>query len=308
MSVNATRNVLLFLYTETSLHAGTGSTISAVDLPIQRERTTHYPIVQGSGIKGALRSQCTSETQNAEIDLIFGKATEGKEDTSFAGAVSFSEARIILFPVRSLAGVFAYITCPLILARLAREALQANIAGEPLPTTLSPTEGQALISSKKKSGVLVDGAVILEEFTFTAQPDPQVDTIAEWLCTNALPAKGYTFWQTKLKESLVIISDTDFRDFVVNSTEVTTHIKLKPGDKTVDGGALWTQESLPSDTLLFTTAVARRPRGTSTAALATPENVLAWLVAHVGMGGRVQLGGDETTGQGIVALSWTPKQ
>ena len=30
----------LFIYTETSLHAGVGSTVSAIDLPIQRERTT----------------------------------------------------------------------------------------------------------------------------------------------------------------------------------------------------------------------------------------------------------------------------
>ena len=34
-----------------------------------------------------------------------------------------SPARIVLFPVRSLIGVFAYTTCPAILARLSRDAV-----------------------------------------------------------------------------------------------------------------------------------------------------------------------------------------
>ncbi|MBO0794275.1 MAG: hypothetical protein J2P36_25460, partial [Ktedonobacteraceae bacterium] len=46
----------LYLYVETPLHAGVGSGLSSIDLPIQRERTTQYPMIQGSGIKGKLRS------------------------------------------------------------------------------------------------------------------------------------------------------------------------------------------------------------------------------------------------------------
>ncbi|NOG48211.1 MAG: hypothetical protein HND48_01265 [Chloroflexi bacterium] len=41
----------LFMYTESALHAGTGASVSAVDLPIQRETNTQYPMVQGSGVK-----------------------------------------------------------------------------------------------------------------------------------------------------------------------------------------------------------------------------------------------------------------
>jgi CRISPR-associated protein Cmr4 len=36
---------MLYLYVETPLHAGTGSGLSSVDLPIQRERTTQYPMI-----------------------------------------------------------------------------------------------------------------------------------------------------------------------------------------------------------------------------------------------------------------------
>ena len=42
----------LFLIVETSLHAGSGSDLGIVDLPIQREKHTNYPKVEASGIKG----------------------------------------------------------------------------------------------------------------------------------------------------------------------------------------------------------------------------------------------------------------
>src|SRR5438128_7853487 len=51
-----TETKTLYLYVETPLHAGVGSGLSSIDLPIQRERTTQYPMIQGSGIKGKLRS------------------------------------------------------------------------------------------------------------------------------------------------------------------------------------------------------------------------------------------------------------
>ena len=51
-----TDTTMLYLYVETPLHAGVGSGLSSIDLPIQRERTTQYPMIQGSGIKGKLRA------------------------------------------------------------------------------------------------------------------------------------------------------------------------------------------------------------------------------------------------------------
>ena len=35
---------MLFVYTETSLHAGSGASLGAVDLPIQRERMSALPM------------------------------------------------------------------------------------------------------------------------------------------------------------------------------------------------------------------------------------------------------------------------
>jgi len=73
---------------------------------------------------------------------------------------------------------------------------------------------------------------------------------------------------------------------------------LDPKTKTVEEGALWTSENLPTDTLLYAPLLAspsRTPKATLTAKDVLREVEQLGLV-------RVQLGGDETTGQGIVAL------
>ena len=47
---------LVTLYAVTPCHAGSGSSVGVVDLPIQRERHTNYPIIQASGVKGAFKA------------------------------------------------------------------------------------------------------------------------------------------------------------------------------------------------------------------------------------------------------------
>ena len=54
----------VFLIVETPLHAGSGSDLGAVDLPIQRERHTDFPKVEGSSVKGCRSEEHTSELQS----------------------------------------------------------------------------------------------------------------------------------------------------------------------------------------------------------------------------------------------------
>ncbi len=243
------RELALFLYTETSLHAGTGSTVSAVDLPIQRERTTRHPLVQGSGIKGALRSQLLKTDYEKSL---FGPSTDdmnklrnaGRENDTYAGALSVGDARIVLFPVRSLTGVFAYITCPMVLARVRRSI--------PNIPALSQSVGISTGLVTSKSAVTTSSQLVLEEFSFGTQISPDVDLLAQWFADNALPTGDeYAYWREKLPNSLVVLSDDDFTEFTVNSTEIVTRVRIDSAKKTVERGALWTQEALPSDTLLM---------------------------------------------------------
>ncbi|MFQ3660505.1 MAG: type III-B CRISPR module RAMP protein Cmr4 [Anaerolineae bacterium] len=285
-----TQTLNLFIYTETSLHAGTGSTVSVVDLPIQRERTTQFPIVQGSGLKGALRSQVNAKDG---VEMVFGPETTNAH--AYAGAISVGDAQILLFPVQSLNGVFAYVTCRGALARLKRA-----VPGLPMPEALG--EGKAHVT--KPSGVKVtNNRVVLEEFSFEAQEDDTATKLGEWFAANAFPQDAaYDYWRSKVKNSLVVLHDTDFRDFVVNSTEITTHVRIDPAKKTVARGALWTREALPSDCLFFSSVQVCDSRNPDI--YVTSQQIVEWLMDNANLPHRIQLGGDETTGNGFVALRW----
>ena len=130
----------LYLYTETPLHAGTGSGLSSIDLPIQRERATQYPMIQGSGIKGKLRasfadaldedreiSKEDKEKREETINVIFGPPSTNGAGSDHAGALVAGDARLLLFPVRSLNGVFAYTTSYDVLSRFRREIDRAQV-------------------------------------------------------------------------------------------------------------------------------------------------------------------------------------
>ncbi|MEA3376567.1 MAG: type III-B CRISPR module RAMP protein Cmr4, partial [Chloroflexota bacterium] len=234
---------MLYVYVETPLHAGSGRALGNVDLPIQRERVTGYPVVQASSLKGCLRA---AGDEMPHFEAVFGPDTENAD--KHAGALSPGDAKILLFPVRSLAGVFAWTTSVEVLNRFRRGAAMVAIElGWATPEP--PEEEDALIGS---SALQAGGKVVLEEFTFTPKIDQAVSQIGQWLAENALPQTDeYDYWRKELPERLVILPNDDFRDFVTFSTEVSTRIKLDPDTKTVQHGALWTEEYLPTDALLY---------------------------------------------------------
>ena len=309
----------LYLYVETPLHAGVGSGLSSIDLPIQRERTTQYPMIQGSGIKGKLRAIAEDMVERGEstltkdrVTIMFGPKDNGADH---AGALIAGDARILLFPVRSLSGVFAYTTSYDVLGRFKRDR-ERN--GDTLPWKVvnstadnsdnndSSTPPVALVTSK--SQVSASKTVVLEEFSFQAKADKNVDDIADWIATHALP-DTHDYWRNKLRQSLVILPDDDFRDFTLHATEIITRIKIDRATKTVDNGALWTEEHLPTDTLLYVPIYAtdsRKARDKDKGEKAIPAaDILKDAIAmESNQGGYIQLGGDETVGRGLVRLHW----
>src|ERR1051326_4223823 len=99
---------LLFIHALSPLHAGTGQGVGVIDLPIARETATGLPYLPGSSIKGTLRD--SGEINEDERQVIFGPPTEYAGDN--AGSAQFADARLLLLPVRSLAGTFAWVTSP----------------------------------------------------------------------------------------------------------------------------------------------------------------------------------------------------
>lgn len=315
---------ILFMYVETPLHAGAGSGVAAIDLPIQRERVTGYPMVQAPGIKGALRSEAPTHKQG-EAQIVFGPDPESaNQGPRHAGAVSPGDGRLLLFPVRSLKGVFAWTTSLDVLHRWHREAAAAGIKKLPKLPQTEPAAGDLPHCFASGNGVVVDGNVILEEFTYRVQAEDTTKDLADWLATHALPDDpAYDWWREQLREKLIILPDDDFRDFTQQATEVLTRIRLEPDTKTVKSGALWTEEHLPPDALLYAPVRATRFRLTreDMNSLSAPSSwkallgngdarkqataVLDWVADKQNIPHRLQLGGDETVGRGIISLRWS---
>lgn len=319
---------ILYLYVETPLHAGVGSGLSSIDLPIQRERTTRYPMIQGSSIKGKLRATAEEMAKNKQapfdneelVPIMFGPRKEGSEH---AGALIVGDARILLFPVRSLSGVFAYTTSYEALNRFMRDVNRSEmpVSWKLLQTqqpehTAHVTKGRkSRVSVEQRTGEEVSNKVVLEEFSFTAEPQVVVDDIAGWIAQYALPQTSeYAYWREKMQDSLVILPEDDFRDFVVNATEIITRISIDRQTKTATGKALWTEEHLPTDTLLYAPIYATDARKVKENG---DQKVPALLAADIlqkasrleeYQQGYLQLGGDETVGRGMVRMHWTSKR
>ena len=124
---------ILSLYAETSLHPGSGSSTGVVNLPVQRERHTSFPIIPPTGVKGTLRQQAELLWRETDgkllptVAALFGPPTAAEEGLH-AGAIAFGEGRLIAFPVRSSSQVFVWVTCALVIDRLARDLRLAGIS------------------------------------------------------------------------------------------------------------------------------------------------------------------------------------
>lgn len=251
----------LFLYCETPLHAGSGSELGVIDLPIQRERHTSIPKIEGSSLKGALRERA-EQVVNADygarpksdatkdIELTFGP--EGDGDLH-AGALGFTDARLLLFPVKSMRGVFAWVTCPQVLKRFWKDMQVCEGVKLPLEHLEIEVESQkAKITSQQV--VVANSSIVLEEYAFEAEEDDILKEVGNWLIGHLFDEDNW--WKEKIGENLVLLSDDDFRDFVNLSTEVITRTKINNLTGTVQDGALFTEEYLPAESVLYSLVLA----------------------------------------------------
>ena len=278
-----TKGAILYIHALTPLHPGAGTALGAVDLPVQRERHTSWPLVPSSSLKGVLRDAAPVDDRA----LLFG--AEGNADELFAGALTFTDARIWAFPIRSLKGIFVWATCKHVLERWLRDTKLAGLEKSiPLPDV---GEGEALVA---ENCVCVEGQhLYLEEFKLEAKQDIQR---REW--ESVLPdISGFDL------RRLTILSETDFSYFVQHATEVTARIKLDPVTKTVVDKALFYQEFLPSETLMYSLVLASPQRMKGESRKPASEVLDCFKPPQY-----LQLGGDETTGKGLCALYYEKKE
>ncbi len=297
------KHAAVFLYAVSPVHLGAGQAVGVIDNPIQRERHTGHPCFAGSGIKGAVRHgfEALSRGMTLEkplkdlIDTLFGP--DAGSGTLHAGAVSFGDAQLVALPVRSLRGGYVYATCPQALSRAQR---LLGLIG--IPTSwpaLNVAEGDCLIANP----ALMSGDKLhLEAFEYTAKVSPDLPKVSEDLATKALPGDAaYAFFRDKLKTDLVVLSDTDFAYFSENAMLVEPHVRIDEKTGTAGDGGLFYTENLPPESILIAPLLASQTR--TGKADETPAEAVMAQIKGVMHGKLLQIGGDVTTGRGLVVAN-----
>jgi CRISPR-associated protein Cmr4 len=303
--MNNTR--ILYLFTRTPLHVGAGASVGAIDQPIIRERHTGFPIIPASSLKGALADEWNDGLLDELNDKGETKKVRVRKDGSIsdaawlfgsdsdkhaaAGALQFSEAKLLAFPIRSAKGSFAWITCPLILNRYHR-AISSNY-----PSIMDgPIDEEAVF---QKVGPLdLDGQIVLEEYTFKHKANDQLlNSASEHLAGLLVEDQVWS----AIKDRLVILSDGMMSFFAQNACEVAQHVRINDATGTAEGGALFNQENVPTETLFYSIVNAfreRTPKGQNR----TAETALDIFKIKVEQTGLFQFGGDASTGLGYCTV------
>jgi CRISPR-associated protein Cmr4 len=256
---------------------GTGGfRLGRVDLTIAREPATRLPKIPGTSLHGAVRSYAayrygkrncagvglTGAKHCADpkcpICYTFGhiKGTEGGN----SGTVSIGDARILLFPVYSLAGT-VWATSP--------EAL----ADFGVQVALHDQKRAGLGGALKDRSHLNLGWLMLER-------DQDVSSVA-------LPPHI----PLMVRERIVVVSEGLFSRVVNSNLEVRTSVGINPDTGAADDKALFTYEAIPRATFLWMEVVEddyRTERFTATNGWKRPLDVvgagLEW-VQYLGVGG-----------------------
>ncbi|PWA13086.1 type III-B CRISPR module RAMP protein Cmr4 [Pueribacillus theae] len=275
---------LFLLHAVTSVHVGSGSELGIVDLPIQREKHTGFPKIESSSLKGAIRA---SNQSSEEVNLIFGKKKDETSD-DIASAVSFSDARTLLFPVKSMRNIFAYVTCPAVLKRFNYECNTYDHAiSLPVPEAETCSSEKVQVGDKKH--------VVLEEYAYKIRVNEITMQLAEKLEKVLFGEEN----QGHLKERLVILSDDDFTDFVKLSTEVNPRIRVSPETGTVKDRALFYEENVPPETVFYSFVFASHTRVKEEDKIDANE-VMEKLTSGELFPEVFQLGGNSTLGRGVL--------
>ncbi len=310
----------------TPLHAGSGARVSGiVDLPIQREAHTGLPVIYGSSIKGALRSWAKVKLEKSGvndldevIEKIFGP--EPEKGSEAMGMAVFTDAKLLFFPVKSLRGIYAWITSPFLINRFIRDVkmmmellkgesngvscenfsdldlnnLAVNLGvGDAIIPGEEETEGKNSRESTLENKVVInvkEGSnnssrfVVLEDVGLSiVKADNGLNKFLKFLeiFEGSLPSQ--------VRERFVIVHDQMFKHLLSRGIEVVPHIRIDPSTNTVKKGGLWYQENLPPETFLYSFVFARNEERVR-------ENICKIVR------GYLQFGGDTTTGLGIVEI------
>jgi CRISPR-associated protein Cmr4 len=288
---------LYYLHALSGIHAGTNQGIGVIDLPLARERASNLPLVPGSSIKGVLRDELRSAPSNDDYLALFGPEA-GDNASEYAGALAVGDAKLLALPIRSWAGTFAWVTSPMILQRYQRDLTHAGVTNVPASIP-AVQEGDAhhatttvLLHSNNK--------IFLEDLDLNA-----VVSGADWaelIKQQFFADQAHQDWQDLFVKRFLIVSDSVFDFLAETATEIRARVKINHDTRTVQTGALWYEEYLPAETLLWGVVACDRSRKPSAnhGGKPDPAKTGSELLKQLDNVSHLQIGGNATTGAGQV--------
>ncbi len=295
---------LYWLHCLAPTHVGTGRGVGYIDLPVYREKITNWPSFPGSGFKGVwadhyhhqARITLRDRGSNNKLKAAFGLADDGAGNSSQAGALIPTDARLVCLPVRSFRGTFAWCTSRLSLKLLERDVQLAGFEDLPqLPVELPDGETAYMCGD----GLVLDKRVYLEDLDFKASD--KAEHVAAW----AKKIAAWVFpddsaWQVEFEKRFAILPDVVFDYLTETATEVVTRVRIDDDTKTVAEGQLWTEESLPAESILA--GLVSCDRVYNGKGSITPQTLLDEYATNAL---TLQIGGKASVGRGRVRCLFT---
>lgn len=272
------------LHALSALHVGTGQSVGTVDLPIARAKASNLPLVPGSAIKGVLRDEIT--LNDADKKTLFGPESTKADVETHAGAIAVGDANLLILPIRSFAGTVAFATCPFILKHYARDmALKETI---PVPATDTANIGTT-------SDLKIGNKIALEDLDITANNNADTQKWASKIATALYPTDSS--WQDEFTSRFVILPDNIFSFLADTATEVRMRISIDRNTRIVKEGALWSEENLPAESVLWgVIGVSKSRDKTNDKEAEELSKLLPTGETHL------QIGGKHTVGRGLCRM------
>lgn len=238
------------------IHVGTGGyRLGRVDMSIVREPGTNLPKIPGTSIAGACRTyaamqengkfpNCAGQGQPSEngknrghcgnpncpicVTFGFSKGERG----SFQGLAQFSDARLVLFPVHSLAGP-VWVTCPDVMKDLNVWQNNGNM----------PKDSEVFVAN----GELVNGRLNLGWLMLNVK-------------SNNFSLDNLGNVPEEIRSRLVLVSNKMYGHIVNDNLEVRTSVSINPETGAAADRALFTYEALPRGSVLAFDVVVSNPK------------------------------------------------
>lgn len=282
---------LLYLYAESPVHTGAANSVDVVDLPVQREASTGYPVIWGQSLKGALRQAAHDAGWGDRVTEVFGSEVgdRGQDGGTMPGTLAVGDAQLVAMPVPTLRHTFAWLTSDVALGRLARKykALRPDEAAPGLPT-VGPD--RAVGSSAAWTGA----NEVLGPFVVPF-PGAANEPLADWagkIADDALDWDPvFRPFAAKLREDLVMAGSELVPVLLRECTEQAVRVQLERDTKTVKDGALFYSEYLPAETIMAA-SLTLSGKGDTKGNRDALDRLLDKEI--------IQVGGDETLGKGLM--------